>query len=588
MKHFFESIWFLIVLLIGISGNLSAQNSLEADGGGNAFSKPSMVPRVKTREVKVEARPIVLPTYGVGEPDRNPIFFTGRVYQGAQGHIYPYAMIDRLSDQVGNKEYCGVFLENEYLKICVAPEMGGWILQAQDKTNGYDFFYRQHVVKPALIGMTGAWMSGGVEWNIPHHHRSSSFMGMDWKTIVNPNGGKSVWVGETELRHRMKWSVELTVDPGRSYVKARTRVENRSPLIQSMLFWANVSVHCNPDYEVIFAPNVQHGTDHAKVRFCDWPEGKPGVDFRFWKNHTDQFRSVFAWDFQNDFLAGYDHGRQAGTVHVGNHHVVTGKKFFLWGNHPRANMWDKMLTDPWTEEQKKGSLTGSDAEYPQYLELMVGAWSDNQPDYSWIHPGEVREHVQYWYPIRGIGGVKNATVDAAVNFERKSADVVKIGFCASGAFPNAQALVFQNGEEIFSQTVSIDPGKPFQQEITVPAEAKDTEFRVLLTDAEGNPLVAYQPRELEPEVKPEIVKATPKPEDFETVEELFLAGQRIEQFHNARMDPMEYYSEALRRDSGDARANTAVGLRLAREAKWAEAEKHLKTALARLEKNVRG
>ena len=324
------------------------------------------------------------------------------------------------------------------------------------------------------------------------------------------------------------------------------------------------------------------------MRFCDWPEGKPGVDFRFWKNHTDQFRSVFAWDFQNDFLAGYDHGRQAGTVHVGNHHVVTGKKFFLWGNHPRANMWDKMLTDPWTEEQKKGSLTGSDAEYPQYLELMVGAWSDNQPDYSWIHPGEVREHVQYWYPIRGIGGVKNATVDAAVNFERKSADVVKIGFCASGAFPNAQALVFQNGEEIFSQTVSIDPGKPFQQEITVPAEAKDTEFRVLLTDAEGNPLVAYQPRELEPEVKPEIVKATPKPEDFETVEELFLAGQRIEQFHNARMDPMEYYSEALRRDSGDARANTAVGLRLAREAKWAEAEKHLKTALARLEKNVRG
>ena len=331
MKHFFESIWFLIVLLIGISGNLSAQNSLEADGGGNAFSKPSMVPRVKTREVKVEARPIVLPTYGVGEPDRNPIFFTGRVYQGAQGHIYPYAMIDRLSDQVGNKEYCGVFLENEYLKICVAPEMGGWILQAQDKTNGYDFFYRQHVVKPALIGMTGAWMSGGVEWNIPHHHRSSSFMGMDWKTIVNPNGGKSVWVGETGLRHRMNWSVELTVDPGRSYVKARTRVENRSPLIQSMLFWANVSVHCNPDYEVIFAPNVQHGTDHAKVRFCDWPEGKPGVDFRFWKNHTDQFRSVFAWDFQNDFLAGYDHGRQAGTVHVGNHHVVTGKKFFLWG-----------------------------------------------------------------------------------------------------------------------------------------------------------------------------------------------------------------------------------------------------------------
>ena len=535
--------------------------------------------------VTVREEPVVLPTYQIGPADLNAIYFTGRVYQGAQGHTYPYAMLDRLTDDKKDVTYKGLFLENEFVKICVMPELGGRILQATDKTNKYEFFYRQHVVKPALIGMLGAWMSGGVEWNIPHHHRPSSFMAVDWKTIENPDGSKSIWVGETELRHRMKWSVELSVVPGRSYVKAKTRIENRSNLIQSMLCWANVSVHCNPDYEVIFAPNVQHGCDHAKVSFCEWPEGLPGVDFRYWKNHTDRFRSVFAWDQESDFLAGYDHGRDAGTVHIANHYQVPGKKFFLWGNHDRAKMWDKMLTDPWTDEEKKESLEGSDAEYPQYLELMVGAWSDNQPDYSWIGPGETREHTQVWYPIRGIGGVKAATVDAAANMERFAEDKIRFGFCATGDFRNAKSVIYINGEEALEKEINIDPAHPFIQELTVPKETKDEEIRVALLDASGKVLVTWQPTRLEPEEMPEIVKPTPAPKDFQTVEELFLAAQRMEQFHNARMNPMDYYEEALRRDPGDARTNTAVGLHYARQAKWELAGKHLRAALARLDKN---
>ncbi|MBQ9455899.1 MAG: DUF5107 domain-containing protein, partial [Thermoguttaceae bacterium] len=147
--------------------------------------------------VTVREEPVVLPTYQIGPADLNAIYFTGRVYQGAQGHTYPYAMLDRLTDDKKDVTYKGLFLENEFVKICVMPELGGRILQATDKTNQYEFFYRQHVVKPALIGMLGAWMSGGVEWNIPHHHRPSSFMAVDWKTLENPDGSKSIWVGET-------------------------------------------------------------------------------------------------------------------------------------------------------------------------------------------------------------------------------------------------------------------------------------------------------------------------------------------------------------------------------------------------------
>jgi len=113
--------------------------------------------------VKIYEEPLVIPTYEVGKPDPNP-------------RVYPYPMQDVLTDSRKDKTYKAVYLENEYVKVCVLPEIGGRVFSALDKTNNYDFLYRQHVIKPALIGMLGAWISGGIEWCIPHHHRATTFM----------------------------------------------------------------------------------------------------------------------------------------------------------------------------------------------------------------------------------------------------------------------------------------------------------------------------------------------------------------------------------------------------------------------------
>ena len=126
--------------------------------------------------VNIWQAPLVLPTYQIGPPDREPMFYAGREYQGAQGAIYPYGLYDNLLDVRENQTYQADFLENKYVKICVLPELGGRILSATDKTNGYDYVYRQTEIRPALIGMLGAWISGGVEWNIPHHHRATSYL----------------------------------------------------------------------------------------------------------------------------------------------------------------------------------------------------------------------------------------------------------------------------------------------------------------------------------------------------------------------------------------------------------------------------
>jgi hypothetical protein len=145
-----------------------------------------------------------------------------------------------------------------------------------------------------------------------------------------PDGGKTVWVGELELRDRMRWMVGLTIRPGKAYIEVSGRVINRTPLAHSMLYFANIAVPANEHYQVIFPPNTEFVTNHSKKEFSRWPvsnnvynniDFRRGVDVSWWKNHPSPI-SMFAWGNQGDFVAGYDHGRKAGLVHVADRHVL--------------------------------------------------------------------------------------------------------------------------------------------------------------------------------------------------------------------------------------------------------------------------
>jgi len=524
--------------------------------------------------VSLSEEPLEIPTYRIGPPDPDPIFYSARGYQGAKGTVYPYPILDKITDDREPRSYQAAYLENQYLKLCVLPELGGRILFAQDKTDGYDFFYHQHVIKPALIGMLGAWISGGVEWNIPHHHRATTFMPVDHVLTRNPDGSATIWVGEMELRHRMKWIVGLTLYPGKSYIEASVKLFNRTPYAHSFLYFANVAVQANENYQVIFPPRTEIATFHGKNQFLPWPLsdrdfsgvefGKP-VDVSWWKNHPSP-TSWFAFDSSEEFFAGYDHGRETGVVHVADHHVVPGKKFWTWGNGPEGQMWDKILTD-------------SDG---PYIELMAGAYSDNQPDYSWVQPYEVKSFKQYWYPIRQMGGVKNANLDAAVNLEVDAKGVAHIAFNTTSEFPKARAVLAAGQRVLFQQDVDISPEKPFSQGVSLPAGVQESELKASLFAPDGRELVSYTPvKPLHPRL-PEPVKPPPDPKSIKTVEELYLTGLRLVQFYNPSLEPEPYFEEALRRDPSNARVNTELAILDCQHMKFKEAEERLRTAIARL------
>lgn len=526
--------------------------------------------------VKVWQDSLVIPTYRVGEPERNPIFYFGRAYQGAKGPVYPYPFLDVLTDIREDKKYSALYLENEFVKICVLPEIGGRIFEAVDKTNGYNFFYRQQVIKPALIGMLGAWISGGVEWNIPHHHRATTFMPIDWTTAENPDGSKTIWIGEMELRHRMKWIVGLTLHPGSSVLEVSYRIFNRTPSAHSILCWANTAVHANENYQVFFPPGTSLATFHGKNQFARWPVSREvyngvdytrGVDISWWKNHPSP-TSFFAWESREDFFAGYDHGWEAGVVFVADHSVSPGKKLWTWGTGSEGQRWEKILTD---------------ADGP-YLELMFGAFSDNQPDYSWAQPYETKTVTQWWYPLRGIGGVKNANARAACNLEVMEGGKVFIGLAATSSYKGASVLLKAGEKIILERKVEMSPANPFSEKILLPAGAEQESLRLSLFNADGIELISYQPKKAEEPTFPEPVTPPPFPAEIKTSEELYLAGLRLEQFYNPALEPYPYYEEALKRDPGDSRVNTALGRLLLQRGLYEEAEAKLRRTVQRLTK----
>ena len=525
--------------------------------------------------VRAWEEPLTIPTYPVGPAEPNPMFYAGREYQGAQGPVYPYPLLDQLGETRVDKVYRALWLENEYVKLSILPELGGRIFSAEDKTNGYPFFYRQHVVKPALIGMAGAWISGGVEWNVMHHHRATTFMPVQSAIVLNADGSRTVWVGETEWRDRMRWVVGITLRPGSSVVEADVRMLNRTPLPHSVLYFANPAVHANEDYEVLFPPDVAWATFHSKVDFAPWPLARgpfvgipyaPGTNLGFWKNHPHPV-SFFVYHSDLDFLGGYDHGRKAGVAHVADRQTVPGKKFWTWGNGPDGRMWDEILTD---------------GDGP-YIELMAGGYSDNQPDYSWIQPGEDKALAQRWFPIRELGGLKAATADGALNLD-VAAGTARLAVNTTSARPDARVRLAAGDRVLLDETVPLSPASPFTRAVAVPGGVAETDLRFSVT-ADGREILSYTPRPRPKTPEPSRYAPPPPPAQVKSVEELVLAGRRIEQFRNPDLDPLPYYREALHRDPGAAGAHTALGARSLGEGRYEDAAVHLAKAVARVTGN---
>ena len=572
--------------------------------------------------VKAWRELVTIPTYEVGKAEKSPIFLEKRVYQGSSGVVYPYPVIESISNEKTDKEWLAVWLENEYIKVMILPQLGGRIQMAYDKIKQRHFVYYNHVIKPALVGLTGPWISGGIEFNWPQHHRPSTYLPVDCDIAENEDGSVTVWVNEMERMFHQKGMAGFTLRPGCAYLEIQGRVSNRTPLPQTFLWWANPAVEVNDDYQSVFPPDVNAVFDHGKRAVSSFPiatgtyykmDYSAGVDISNYKNIKVP-TSYMAVNSKYDFEGGYENDTKGGMLHVASHHFSPGKKQWTWGNGDFGRAWDRNLTDDgpapdpsligrgvdsssadksiYSHPSKGGDGGGS--LFRPYIELMAGVYTENQPDFTWLMPYEEKQFVQYFMPYREIGIVKQASKDFILNIESTSPTEKGTGSHQTVCFKilatsKKTVRILLDGKDgivYYNKVVTLSPEEVLIETVETGKEQL-ADLRLTIERAENPrkfPLLEWsaEPDEIRP--IPDAAEAALSPQDTKTIDQLYLTGLHLEQYRHATWSALDYYEEALRRDPLDYRCNMQMGLWYLRRARFEKAEPYLKTAVKVLKK----
>ncbi|MFB0839362.1 DUF5107 domain-containing protein [Arthrobacter sp. E44] len=534
------------------------------------------------------SEPVWIDTYAPGKPDRYPLFLDRRVYQGSSGKVYPMPFIDSIEAVKQPRLWQAIHLENEYVRLMLLPEIGGRIHVGYDKTTGYDFFYRNNVIKPGLVGLAGPWISGGVEFNWPQHHRPATFLPVETAVERAGNGDVTVWHSDLDPLQRMRGTHGVRLRPGSSLIEVDARLHNRTDEPQTFLWWANVAARAHDSYQSFFPTDVRYVADHARRAITAFPradrpyygvdypalaaasspaEGRPDADRLDFYANIPVPTSYMVTDTADSFFGGYDHQADAGFVHWADRSIAPGKKQWTWGNGPVGQAWD-------------GHLTDDDG---PYVELMAGVFTDNQPDFSYLAPGETRTFSQYWYPIRQMGPAHQANLDAAVALSLDgSGRTATVGVSGTTRREHAAVVLKCSGETVRSWTVLLSPAHPFTATFDLPSPARATDLTLQVLDA-GRELITWTPREpVDNAAGPWVATEPAQPRDMESQDELFVTATHLAQNRHPTRSPLPYFEEMIRRDPLDSRASIALSAARYREGRYGQARDLLANALARL------
>ncbi len=450
-----------------------------------------------TGQVNVWEDTLTLPTYAWYD-DPNPAFC---VYEDAI--YYPYSRQDLIAKSKEDRGYRAVYLENEFLKVTCTPELGGRIYSVLDKTTNEEMFHKNDEVKPALIAMRGAWISGGIEWNPgPQGHTVTVVSPVDVTTAQHPDGSASLIIGNTEKMFRTRWTVVLTLHPGKAYLDENIRIFNPTDGIHPYYFWNCTAFPSRPGTRFIYPMTL--GSDHAGTTFFEWPVDK-GRDLTWLKNYPTM-SSIFAYECVFDFFGGYDVEKNRGIVSYANHRVVRGKKAWTWG------------TDDFGVVSQMG-LSDAGREGAPYIEVQSGPLL-TQADYGMLRPHQEVAWNEFWYPIHGLGdGFEYATRDLAVQTARTAQQGLELRLLATAVYPQAVFALTQGERVLLESKIDLSPAQPVVMTLPNPP---DGPIRVRVFSAQKESLLDYETPLAIPKVtEPDLTKKPARTDGVATADEKF-------------------------------------------------------------------
>ena len=456
-----------------------------------------LAPALSAQEaVKAWEDSIIIDTYPWYD-DHNPVFeaYEGRIY-------YPYTRQDHIGKEKAPRTYRTLCLENEYLRVTCIPELGGRVHSVFNKTTGEEMFHTNHVVKPALIAMRGAWISGGIEWNTgPHGHTVTVVSPVDALLQEHPDGSATLVVGNTEKIFRTRWTVRLTLHPGKSYLDETIRMYNPMDGVHPYYFWNCTAFPNLPGTRFIYPMTL--GTDHHGREFYSWPVHE-GRDLSLLDSYPTM-SSVFGYKCVFDFFGAYDENRDRGIVSYANHHVLPGKKAWTWGKDDFGVVSQSALSD-------------ADRAGVQYIEVQSGPLL-TQSDYGMLRPRQEVTWREYWYPVHGLGGgFEYATRDLAVCAERENGTLL-LRLLATGRFPGARCVLSAGETVLREQTLDLSPEQPVEVRLE---DATEGAVDVAVYDAANGLLLAYAtPLDIPHVEPPDLTRQPARPDGRKTADELY-------------------------------------------------------------------
>jgi len=507
-------------------------------------------------QVRVWEGVLNLPAYEEGAPDPNPSFD-----QFATGRFsYPYTLRKQITDQRTEHQWRAIYLENEYLKCSVLPDLGGHIYTCIDKISGQPMFYANPSIKKARIGYRGAWAAFGVEFNFPVSHNWVSMSPVDFAYARHDNGSASITVGNIDRAYGMEWSVELTLRPGSTVLEQHVTLSNRSDVRHRFYWWNNAAVQVWDDSQIQYP--MRFAAAHGFAEVQTWPIDSEGKDLSVIHNQTDGPVSLFVHGSRENFMGVWQPRTKTGTAHFADYAELPAKKIWSWGVDAEGLDWRTALSD----------------NNSAYVELQAGLFR-NQESYAFLEPRQYIAFTEYWIPVRQTGGISRANLAGVVHLERKN-DTLVVSFNANRKFSGAAIRILDGNTPLLNEKGDLVPERVWNREIHPPDasrkytfELKDTQGALLLKQTEGE--YDWSP-ESEIKVGPQISYAIP--EEAGRTEDDWVQQGQTEELNGNLLAALHTYQKALVKFPANFELLKAAGRLDASLKRFEEAVSHLAAA----------
>jgi tetratricopeptide (TPR) repeat protein len=423
--------------------------------------------------VKVWQGEVVIPTYEEGLPDPNPPFDLFRTSRFS----YPYTLRQNLTDKRVDKSHRALFVENEYLKCTVLPDLGGHLYGCVDKRNGQQMFYANPSLKFAAIAYRGAWAAFGVEFNFPVSHNWMTVSPVDFAVTRGADGSAAIWVGNIDRPYGMQWRVQLTLRPGRAVLEQATTLYNRNDVRHRFYWWTNAGVQVDDDSQVIYP--MDYTASHGFTFVDTWPIDSAGHDLRTVGSHKYGPVSRFAHLSREPYMAVYHPKSRSGVAHFSAPDQAPAKKLWSWSSDADGLDWRRALSD----------------NNSAYVEIQAGLFR-NQETYGFLDPQQSLTFTEFWMPMLDLGGLSRANPNALVNVtrvpEKPGFVTLDLALNVTRAYRGARVSIADGARQVAADTLDLSPQATFRKRFagqlsagTYTVKVEDQTGRIVLSHTEG-------------------------------------------------------------------------------------------------------